>query len=744
MKLLANEIIHVQFGDVFKFNKQADGSLQVFGKATDETLDGDLQKCDLAWSAKAMEKWLSTGANMRVQHNPSLYPAGVGMSVDVKPDGVYLMAEIAEATAVRLVEKGALRAFSVGISRPKFARDASAPNGRIVGGDIVEVSLVDRPSNPNCAFTVKSAGKGDEVHFEGEYTRLPEISSPLNKIMNGEDLLTKSKEGDDGDDNDDSGNDVDESSAGDNDNNGDGGKDTPADSDADGKPDDQENDTHSDDSKDKSDKEAEADVTKQDFDGDTDGGEDKTDPADTPEDGDDVDTDGDVPAPDTVGQNDSDTDEDNGTETSTDDSMVDEIVEELVAEVGGGDGAEGLDDAEDLDVENKLQYAAMGATLGLDGDRVEWFLGKSSVGTKDEREGAKFKLTVDGETKFPINDCSDVTDAWGLRGHAKGIAVSEVEAYIRKAAKALDCSGPWDEGGDGKKTRFADWALRRLHDTTCPAFSNDALKHAYPSLTKGMDAAAGKTAQGIVFGMLQDSISKDGGEGKTAWQIESLAKTYSGLCSAVSDALYAEVAAELGLDKTVTPGDVVEAARDALRKDAEIDDTDDPGITVRTKGARIWYVSEAANAIGKNLQDIHDAVVVVQPDLCTLPQATEKPLAKVDTPVLTKAATVDERIDEITTAFDAERALLVAKIDKLSAAPDFTLLNTPRRRATGIAGPDVAKSLTVTDANAAAQEQERQARIAWYSDLAKSGTTREEREAAEELLEKLRFPDLTK
>jgi hypothetical protein len=494
---LANDIIHVQFGEVFKFNKQSDGSLQIFGKATDDTLDGDLQKCDLAWSAKAMEKWLATGGNMRVQHNPSLYPAGVGMSIDTKPDGVYLMAEIAEATAIRLVEKGALRAFSVGISRPKFARDASAPNGRIVGGDIVEVSLVDRPSNPQCAFTVKMAGKGDEAHFEGEYTLLPEVSSELNKVMNGTDLLTKGK--DDGDDPDDSGDDVDESSAGDGADNGDGGKDQPADSDADGKPDSEESDTHSDDGKDKSDKEAEADVTKQDFDGDTDGGTDSTDPADTPDDGDAVDTDGDAPCP----PADDGPDDGGSTETSTDDSMVDEIVEELVAEVGGGDGAEALDDADNLDVENK-------------------------------------------------------------------------------------------------------------------------------SVTMG----------------------------------------------------------------------------------------------------------ELLTSISKQLQTIHDAVVAV----------AAQPVVKEAVPDLTKAVTVDDRINEITTAFDAERTIMMEKIEKLSAAPDFTLLNTPRRRATGSnsGGVDLAKGLTVTDVNEAAQEQERQARINWYSDLSKSGATRAEREAATELLGKLQFPDLTK
>jgi hypothetical protein len=160
----------------------------------------------------------------------------------------------------------------------------------------------------------------------------------------------------------------------------------------------------------------------------------------------------------------------------------------------------------------------------------------------------------------------------------------------------------------------------------------------------------------------------------------------------------------------------------------------------------VWYASEASNAIGKQLQAIHDAVVIVQPDLCTLPEATEKPITKAVEPDLTKAVTVDDRIAELTTSFDAERSVLEAKIEKLSALPDFTLLNTPRRRATGSrnGGVDLAKGLAVDNANEAAQKQERDARIAWYTDLAKSGTGRIEREAAAEALEKLLTPDLTK
>src|ERR1039458_4184639 len=96
-------------------------------------------------------------------HNPMLLPGGVGMSADVNEahKAIDITAEVVEPTAQLLVRKGALRAFSVGIANPKVVRDAAAPNGRIVGGSVVEISLVDRPSNPSCGIKiVKSADGG--------------------------------------------------------------------------------------------------------------------------------------------------------------------------------------------------------------------------------------------------------------------------------------------------------------------------------------------------------------------------------------------------------------------------------------------------------------------------------------------------------------------------------------------------------------------------------------------------------
>lgn len=144
---------------ILKMETTGDGDLIVYGKATDGSIDSDDQIVDQEWSAKALEDWLKSGANIRVQHSPYLYPAGKGMEVETTPDGHYIKALVVEETAKKLVSKGVLQAFSVGIGSPKIVRDVAAKGGRIVGGTLVEISLVDRPANANCGFSLcKSQG----------------------------------------------------------------------------------------------------------------------------------------------------------------------------------------------------------------------------------------------------------------------------------------------------------------------------------------------------------------------------------------------------------------------------------------------------------------------------------------------------------------------------------------------------------------------------------------------------------
>lgn len=140
------------------------GDVIVYGKATDCTVDTDDQIVDGRWAAKAVQDWLATGGNIRVQHNPLRDPAGVGIEAhgDGK-GGQWVRARIVEPIAKSLVLCGALGAYSVGILHPQIVSDPLARNGRIVGGILGEISLVDRPANKNCTVEhqlVKAAKNG--------------------------------------------------------------------------------------------------------------------------------------------------------------------------------------------------------------------------------------------------------------------------------------------------------------------------------------------------------------------------------------------------------------------------------------------------------------------------------------------------------------------------------------------------------------------------------------------------------
>jgi hypothetical protein len=153
------ELLFASF-PIEKMETDANGDLYVYGKATDGAVDSDDQIVDPVWAAKAIKDWLDTGANLRVQHNPSRDPAGIGVEItDDGRGGQWVKSLVVEPVAKNLVKKGVLQAYSVGIMRPIIVPDQLARNGRIVGGELGELSLVDRPANKGCRFElVKSFG----------------------------------------------------------------------------------------------------------------------------------------------------------------------------------------------------------------------------------------------------------------------------------------------------------------------------------------------------------------------------------------------------------------------------------------------------------------------------------------------------------------------------------------------------------------------------------------------------------
>lgn len=152
-----------------KLETTPDGDVYVYGKASDGSVDSDEQIVDPDWMAKAVQDWLASGANVRVQHNAQRDPAGIGVEAETDPDGAtWVKSLVVEPVAKRLVEKGALRAYSVGIARPTIVRDNVARGGRIVDGSLCEISLVDRPANKNCTLQLVKAAKDGAPEWVGK------------------------------------------------------------------------------------------------------------------------------------------------------------------------------------------------------------------------------------------------------------------------------------------------------------------------------------------------------------------------------------------------------------------------------------------------------------------------------------------------------------------------------------------------------------------------------------------------
>jgi len=155
---MAQDVTYVGFGDL-TFKSTEDGSMFVYGKATGPDLDLDQQICDESWLKTAMPQWLATGANVREMH--SSIAAGVGIELNADGDDWYLKSEVVDANTMKKVEKGVLKGYSIGIKGARIVKSEDAPNGRIVGGQIVEVSLVDRPANPTATVEIAKAVNGE-------------------------------------------------------------------------------------------------------------------------------------------------------------------------------------------------------------------------------------------------------------------------------------------------------------------------------------------------------------------------------------------------------------------------------------------------------------------------------------------------------------------------------------------------------------------------------------------------------
>ena len=84
-----------------KADRNADGTMTVYGKATDDSIDIDQQICDGDWLQRAMPAWFKSGGNIREQH--SNIAAGVAKEYEAKADGHYIGVLVVDPVSVKKV-----------------------------------------------------------------------------------------------------------------------------------------------------------------------------------------------------------------------------------------------------------------------------------------------------------------------------------------------------------------------------------------------------------------------------------------------------------------------------------------------------------------------------------------------------------------------------------------------------------------------------------------------------------------
>ena len=147
-----------QYGAIDAIKKNDDGTLIVTGFASSGGTDSDGEIITPEAMAKAIPDYMKFGA-VREMHGKSA--AGTAIEIEVQADGrTSFSAHIVDPIAVLKVEAGVYKGFSIGGS--VSSRD-KVNKSTITGLNLIEVSLVDRPANPEALITMY---KADEAKAE--------------------------------------------------------------------------------------------------------------------------------------------------------------------------------------------------------------------------------------------------------------------------------------------------------------------------------------------------------------------------------------------------------------------------------------------------------------------------------------------------------------------------------------------------------------------------------------------------
>lgn len=163
------------FGTFEKVEPQEDGTVHVYGYASSEARDahGEVVKADAM--RNALGDYMKF-ANVREMHQP--IAAGTCIEAEVQEDGrTWFGAHVVDPVAVKKVETGVYKGFSIG----GYIEDRDKADKSIITElRLSEVSLVDRPANPDAVFTMWKSEDTPVKKGMYEVARFAELIAAVN------------------------------------------------------------------------------------------------------------------------------------------------------------------------------------------------------------------------------------------------------------------------------------------------------------------------------------------------------------------------------------------------------------------------------------------------------------------------------------------------------------------------------------------------------------------------------------
>ncbi len=159
-----------------KVETQSDGSIRIHGVASSETRDSDGEVINASAIRDAIPDFVRFGGvgSLREMHNAQI-AAGIVDAISVDDDDMTrVSALVVDEGSRKKILAGVLRGFSLG---GRVTKRDPQDQRTITAVDLVECSIVDRPSNPDCVLSLAKVDRAKSAFFSAFHDELRKASS---------------------------------------------------------------------------------------------------------------------------------------------------------------------------------------------------------------------------------------------------------------------------------------------------------------------------------------------------------------------------------------------------------------------------------------------------------------------------------------------------------------------------------------------------------------------------------------